>query len=209
MPEPVVAREPDAAAAPQPARDDRGRLLALLFSMNLINYVDRVNITIVAPVILADLGWEKATLGTVMSATLLGYAAGQLPAGLLIDRFGGVAILAAMCFAWSLATALTPPLFASFGALIAVRFLLGMFESVNNPGQTAINTRAFAPGELARAQGICFAGTQVGPLLASPLIAWLVTIYPWSYVFYGCAALGFVWVVAWLALVPPLPAQRG
>ena len=173
--------------------------------MNLINYVDRVNVTIVAPVILADLGWDKAKLGSVMSATLLGYAAGQIPAGLLIDRFGGVVILAAMCAAWSVATALTPPLFGWMAALLAVRFLLGFFESVNNPGQTALNTRAFPPSELARAQGLCFAGTQVGPLIASPLIAWLVTLYPWSYVFYGCAALGLVWVFAWLALVPRVP----
>ena len=203
-----VARPAGAALAAEPVLDRgaRTRLLSLLFGMNLINYVDRVNITIVAPMILADLGWDKAKLGSVMSATLLGYAAGQIPAGLLIDRFGGVVILAVMCAAWSLATALTPPLFAWFAALLAMRFVLGFFESVNNPGQTALNTRAFAPSELARAQGLCFAGTQVGPLLASPLIAWLVTRYPWSYIFYGCAALGLVWVAAWLALVPRLPA---
>jgi len=203
---PEGARGDAAPFAPRLDSGERPRLLSLLFGMNLINYVDRVNVTIVAPVILADLGWDKAKLGSVMSATLLGYAAGQIPAGLLIDRFGGVVILAAMCAAWSIATALTPPLFGWMAALLAVRFLLGFFESVNNPGQTSLNTRAFPPSELARAQGLCFAGTQVGPLIASPLIAWLVTLYPWSYVFYGCAALGLVWVVAWLALVPRLPA---
>ena len=191
--------------APRLDGGERTRLVSLLFGMNLINYVDRTNVTIVAPVLLAELGWDKAKLGSVMSATLLGYALGQIPAGLLIDRFGGVVILAAMCAAWSVATALTPPLFTWIPALLAVRFLLGFFESVNNPGQTALNTRAFPPSELARAQGLCFAGTQVGPLLASPLIAWLVTRWPWSYVFYGCAALGLVWVAAWLALVPRLP----
>jgi MFS family permease len=195
------------ASAPRLDTGERTRLLSLLFGMNLINYVDRVNVTIVAPVILADLGWDKAKLGSVMSATLLGYAAGQIPAGLLIDRFGGVVILAVMCAAWSIATALTPPLFDWMAALLAVRFLLGFFESVNNPGQTAINTRAFPPSELARAQGLCFAGTQVGPLIASPLIAWLVTVYHWSYIFYGCAALGIVWVAAWIAYVPRLDAS--
>lgn len=201
-------RAQGAAADPFAPRLDTGsrtRLVSLLFGMNLINYVDRVNVTIVAPVLLADLGWDKAKLGSVMSATLLGYAFGQIPAGLLIDRFGGVVILAAMCAAWSVATALTPPLFGWMAALLGVRFLLGFFESVNNPGQTALNTRAFPPSELARAQGLCFAGTQVGPLIASPLIAWLVTLYPWSYVFYGCAALGLVWVAAWIAFVPRLP----
>lgn len=191
--------------APRLDTGERTRLVSLLFGMNLINYVDRTNVTIVAPVLLAELGWDKAKLGSVMSATLLGYALGQIPAGLLIDRFGGVMILAAMCAAWSAATALTPPLFTWIPVLLAVRFLLGFFESVNNPGQTALNTRAFPPSELARAQGLCFAGTQVGPLLASPLIAWLVTRWPWSYVFYGCAALGLVWVAAWLALVPRVP----
>jgi len=202
-------REQGGALAPRLDGGERTRLLSLLFGMNLINYVDRVNVTIVAPVILADLGWDKAKLGSVMSATLLGYAAGQIPAGLLIDRFGGVVILAVMCAAWSIATALTPPLFGWMAALLAVRFLLGFFESVNNPGQTAINTRAFPPSELARAQGLCFAGTQVGPLIASPLIAWLVTVYHWSYIFYGCAALGLVWVAAWVAYVPRLPVAGG
>jgi ACS family hexuronate transporter-like MFS transporter len=180
----------------------RARLLLLLFTMNLINFIDRVNITIVAPVILKDLGWDKATLGSVMSATLLGYAAGQLPAGLLVDRFGGFVLLAVLCSAWSLATALTPAVFGTFGLLLAMRFLLGFFESANNPAQTALNSRAFPPSELARAQGLCFSGTQVGPLLGSPVIAWLVSVYPWSYVFYGCAALGLLWVLVWIAAAP-------
>jgi MFS transporter, ACS family, D-galactonate transporter len=205
MKDPNVRKVTTDPAVPLLGPGERRRLLSLLFGMNLINYVDRVNITIVAPVILAELGWDKATLGGVMSVTLLGYAAGQIPAGLLIDRFGGFVILGAMCFAWSLATALTPPLFGWFGALLAIRFLLGLFESVNNPGQTALNTRAFPPDQLARAQGFCFAGTQLGPLLASPLIAWLVTLYPWPYIFYGCAVLGFVWVAAWIAFAPRLP----
>jgi MFS family permease len=197
------------ALAPRLDGGARVRLLSLLFAMNLINYVDRVNVTIVAPKILADLGWDKATLGSVMSVTLLGYAIGQIPAGILIDRFGGIVILASMCTAWSLATVWTPPLFSWLPALLVVRFLLGFFESVNNPGQTAINTRAFPPSELARAQGLCFAGTQVGPLLASPLIAWLVTRYPWSWIFYGCGVLGIVWVIAWIALVPRLQVTAG
>jgi MFS family permease len=187
------------------AEAGRGRLLGLLFGMNLINFVDRVNVTIVAPLILAELAWDKARLGTVMSATLLGYALGQVPAGLLVDRFGGFWLLAAMCTAWSVATVLTPAAFASFTALLAVRFLLGSFESANNPGQTSINSRAFRPHELARAQAFCFAGTQVGPLVGSPIIAWTAATYSWPVVFYACGVLGLVWVAAWLALARGLP----
>jgi MFS family permease len=193
------------AAAGSMRAGGRGRLLALLFTMNLINFVDRVNVTIVAPLILADLAWDKTRLGTVMSATLLGYALGQIPAGLLIDRFGGFWLLATMCAAWSVATVLTPAAFASFTVLLAVRFLLGSFESANNPGQTAINSRAFRADELARAQAFCFAGTQVGPLVGSPIIAWVAATYSWPVVFYACGALGLVWVGAWLALARGLP----
>jgi MFS family permease len=183
----------------------RGRLLALLFTMNLINFIDRVNVTIVAPLILQDLSWDKTRLGTVMSATLLGYSLGQIPAGLLVDRFGGFWLLAVMCAAWSIATVLTPAAFASFTVLLVVRFLLGSFESANNPGQTSINSRAFRAHELARAQAFCFAGTQVGPLVGSPIIAWVAATYSWQLVFYACGALGLFWVVAWLALSRGLP----
>jgi MFS family permease len=117
---------------------------------------------------------------------------------------GGFWLLASMCAAWSIATAATPIAFASFGVLLVVRFLLGFFEAVNNPGQTAINTRAFQAHGLARAQAICFSGTQVGPLVGSPVIAWVAAEWSWAAVFYGCAALGLVWVAVWLALAPRL-----
>ena len=69
------------------ARPVRYRIVGLLFSGTVINYIDRVNISVAAPVIMDASGWSKSELGTVFSAFLVGYSVLQLPGGLVADRW--------------------------------------------------------------------------------------------------------------------------
>jgi len=177
----------------------RHRVVALLFLMNLVNYVDRICLSVAAPVMMASLGWDKAMFGVAFSATLAGYALGQLPAGVIITRTGGRMALAALSLCWSLMTIITPFTVASRGLFLAVRFLLGVFEAGNSPGQAALNARWLPAREYARGQAISFAGTQAGQLLAFPLIAWLLVRFHWPAVFYVLGALGVAWTLAWLS----------
>lgn len=52
----------------------RYRLVGLLTTGSMINYLDRVNIAVAAPVMMESLGWDEARFGVIFSAFLVGYA---------------------------------------------------------------------------------------------------------------------------------------
>src|SRR5437660_11124078 len=95
--------------AAQRTRPSIGRwyILLLISRMYLITYLDRVNISTVAPVITKEFGFDKITIGIIFSAFTWSYAAFQVPGGWLGDRFGPRRVLAAIVSYWSIMTALT------------------------------------------------------------------------------------------------------
>lgn len=71
----------------------RPNLVVLFFISNLICYMDRVNISITAPLIMKEYDWDEKTLGIILSSFFLGYTLLQIPGGWLADRFGGKKVL--------------------------------------------------------------------------------------------------------------------
>src|ERR1700756_4327382 len=105
------------------------RILVLLFLSVLINYIDRSNLSIAAPLIKDELGLSGSQLGTLLSAFFWVYALMQFTAGLLVDRFDVKWVFAAGFFLWSAATAVTG-LLHGFIALVMARVVLGIGESI-------------------------------------------------------------------------------
>ena len=54
----------------------------------VIAYCDRVNISVAAPSMMREYGWDTAGMGWVLSGFFAGYALMMIPAGMLADRFG-------------------------------------------------------------------------------------------------------------------------
>ena len=113
----------------QRTRRSMGRwyILFLISLMYLITYLDRVNISTVAPVISKEFGFDKVTMGIIFSAFVWAYALFQVPGGWLNDRFGPRRVLAMIVAYWSVMTAATA---AATGAVsfVFVRFLFGIGE---------------------------------------------------------------------------------
>src|SRR5713226_4554982 len=81
--------------------------LALLAISFLINYVDRGNISIAAPLVKTEFRISDSQLGILFSTFFVTYTAMQFIIGWLVDRFDANRILAAGFLLWSLATATT------------------------------------------------------------------------------------------------------
>ena len=190
------------------ARPVRYKIVGLLFSGTIINYIDRVNISVAAPVIMADSGWSKSEFGMVFSAFLVGYAVLQLPGGLVADRWSARKVLALAFCGFSLFTALTPPAISAFWLLLSARFLVGMFESVTIPALTSVNARWIPRAEFGRAQTLSVSGVTVGQMIAYPLTTWIILNFSWQLVFYFNALLGFVWAAVWLWSSTDMPGEH-
>jgi MFS family permease len=186
----------------------RYNIIGLLFCSTVINYVDRVNISVAAPVIMKETGWDKGQFGLVFSAFLIGYALLQIPGGVIADRWGGRKVLALAFCGFSLFTALTPLGQSAFALLLAMRFLVGAFESLTMPALTSLNSRWIPRPEFGRAQTLSLSGITVGQMVAYPLTTWIILQSSWPMVFYVNAVLGFVWVAAWMWYATDTPGTH-
>ena len=186
----------------------RYRLVSLLTVGSMINFIDRVNISVAAPVIMPALGYDEAQFGLIFSAFLAGYTLFQFPGGAIADRWSAKKVVALSCLGFSLFTALTPLGGLAFLLMLAIRFLVGIFESVSFPAYAAINARWIPRREYSRAQTISLSGSYLGQVIAYPLTTWLVLHFSWRWSFYFNALLGLLWVVAWYHFATDQPNQH-
>jgi ACS family D-galactonate transporter-like MFS transporter len=190
-------------------------VLILLAICALINYVDRGNLSIAAPLLKDELGISASQLGILLSAFFWTYTAMQFVSGWMVDSFDANRVIAAGFLLWSLTTAATG-LVRGFTMLLAMRLMLGVGESVMIPACSKIlgfhlpeHHRGFANGVL---QGAWSSGPAVGTLGAGLLIA----RYGWRPVLIGIGLISLVWLPAWIkwmprggAIVRSLPAAPG
>src|SRR5215471_5363975 len=110
----------------------RWLLIAWMFVISAVSYLDRVNISIAVLPIEQTFHLSDIQFGWVFSAWVMGYALFQAPSGHLADRFGPRRTLALGTMWWALFTALTAMVpsgvAGSLGMLLGVRFLLGTGE---------------------------------------------------------------------------------
>src|SRR5207245_10429546 len=82
-------------------------VLALLPICLLINYVDRGNLSIAAPLLKDEFGMSASQLGILLSAFFWSYSAMQFVSVCLVDRFDLTLVFSAEYLLWSLATLTT------------------------------------------------------------------------------------------------------
>src|SRR5437660_9199683 len=95
-------------------------VLILLGLSIFINYIDRANLSVAAPLLKNELGLSASQLGILLSAFFWTYAGMQIPIGWLVDRFEVKWVFAIGFFIWSAATASTGVV-RTFAALLAIR----------------------------------------------------------------------------------------
>ncbi len=162
------------------------------------NYMDRQVLGVLKTTLQHDLGWNEIDYSNVVFAFQFAYAVGMLGIGRLIDRLGtrrGYSL--AMIF-WSLAS-MAHGLATSLGSFILARSALGLGESGVFPASVKSVAEWFPRRERALAVGIFNAGTNVGAILTPLIVPWITIHWGWRWAFVITGALGFVWLIFWLA----------
>ncbi len=172
-------------------------LCLLLFGATTLNYLDRQTISILAPTIQQELHLDNQALGWLFSVFYYTYMLAQFAIGLLLDRSNLRWAFAIAVLAWSMAAGFTS-LAGSFGSLLFLRMLLGVAESANWPAAMRIVARALPPRDRPLGNGIFTSGTSIGAVIAPSLILGIAAWWGWRWAFVGVAALGIVWLPAWI-----------
>jgi MFS transporter, ACS family, D-galactonate transporter len=192
----VAATTAPAASTPSRARIG---MLAMLFLATTINYVDRSNLSIVAPFLSKELGLGPVQMGMLFSAFAWSYAVANLPGGYIIDRFGSRLVYGVAQLGWSLAT-LALALVSGFSALFGLRFAVGLAEAPAFPVNNRVVSMWFPQRERGRATSIYASGQYIGSALLSPVLFWMAVNHGWRSVFWVTGLAGIASAIVWLVV---------
>src|SRR2546427_3338715 len=193
-PQPVVSR-PRRLTVPYL----RWWICGLLFLGSTVNYIDRGTIAILAPHLGKLFNWSESDYGWIVFAFQISYAIMMPVSGGIIDWLGTRAGYALAMAWWSVAAAghAAARGVLSFGM---ARFLLGTGEAGNFPASIKAVAEWFPRKERALATGVFNSGTNIGAVIAYPLVGWLLATFGWQAAFLGTGGLGLFAVILWLAL---------
>jgi MFS transporter, ACS family, D-galactonate transporter len=185
----------------QSPNDSRGLraftpVLILVAIALLINYVDRGNLSVAAPLLKGELALSASQLGILFAAFFTSYTAMQFVVGWLVEQFDVNQILAAGFLLWSLATA-TTGLVRGFVLLLAMRLLLGIGESVALPATSKIMARHLPEHLRGFASGAMMSALRLGNAVGTFGAGFLMAKFGWRPVFIAIGLLSLLWLPAW------------
>ncbi|MFC6061998.1 MFS transporter [Streptomyces ochraceiscleroticus] len=198
-PPPVV---PD-TARPALSRARYG-LLACLFVITAINYLDRTNLSVALPHIKDELHLSGTQQGLLLSSFGWAYLLLQVPAGRLIDRIGAKLAFGYALVGWSLATIVVAAA-RSFVPLVGIRVALGAFEAPAFPSNNRLVVNWFPGRERGRATATYTSGEYIGLAVAAPVLSLLTVHFGWRSVFVITGIVGLLFSVVWFAKVYDRP----
>ena len=173
--------------------------IALLLGAGvLINYFDRVNLSVAQDALHTDLGIDAVAFGVLSSAYSYTYAALQLPVGVLLDRYGVVALGRAGALLWSIASFLTAAA-TSFATFFGARLLLGIGEAPSFPANAKATGYWFPRHERGLATAIFDSAAKLGTAIAIPLISVVSFHFGWRGAFVFTGVLSFLFFLAFWA----------
>lgn len=174
-------------------------IVGLLFFATALNYIDRNVLSVLEPMIKADIDWTPEQWGQIGTAFWLSYGLMAFLIGRFIDKVGtklGYAILIGW---WGLAATLHGIAGSVMGFMV-LRFMLGLGEAGMIPGTAKACAEWFPKKERGLAYGIALAGMMIGGMVAPLLSGWLAVDYGWPIAFFVTGGLCGVWLAFWLAL---------
>jgi len=174
----------------------RWRIVLLVTAAIAISYLDRQTLPVAIRAIANDIPLTNQQFSYLQSAFLLAYAFLYAGGGKLTDVLGTRKGFMVIMIFWSLACA-SHALATSFTMLVVSRLLLGMGEGGGFPAASRAVAEWFSADERATAMGAINSGTAVGAVIAPPLIAVILSLGSWRWIFLIAGGIGLVWTILW------------
>ncbi len=175
--------------------------LALLAASVLVNYIDRGNLGVAAPLLKAELHLSGSQLGLLLAAFFWSYTGLLFVVGWAVDRFDVNRVLAAGFLLWS-AAPISTGFVGGFARVLLARLALGVGESVAFPAYSKIFARHL-PEDCRGLGNACIGvGQYLGPAVGTVGAGLLMARYGWRPVFIAIGLLSLLWLPAWKKWMP-------
>ncbi|PKF90162.1 MFS transporter [Bacillus sp. BA3] len=177
-------------------------ILFLLFVGYLVDYLDRMVMSVAVVSIKEEFNLDAAAVGAILSSFFLSYAIMQIPGGWLTDKLGSRRVLIWSIIVWSVFTVFTG--FAwSLISLLVIRFLFGLgqggYPSASQKGIADYFPRDERPKASAYLMSSNYFGMALAPLVAAPMILFM----GWRNMFYVIGLLGILLTIAFWVYFKP------
>lgn len=184
-------------------------VFAVLCAMGFIMYIDRTNISIVAPLLRSELRLSNTDLGYVFSIFAVAYACFGVPGAWLVDRVGSRRGMTAFGVLWSAATIVTG-LVSTLPGLAAARFAVGVGEAPIYASAARVIATWIPAHRRGAAQGTMHASGRFANAAAPLVISALLTVFSWrdAFIALGAITLVFFLVFYWFIRDNPLTDPR-
>ena len=160
----------------------RWRIAMLLAAGVLVNYFDRVNLSVSHGALYATFGISDIAFGYLSGAYNWTYAMCQLPIGLLLDRFGVKRIGRISILLWS-AASFAAAAATGLGGLFGARLLLGVGEAPTFPANAKAIGSWFPVEERSFATSLFDASAKFASAIGVPLLGLLLLRVGWRWSF--------------------------
>lgn len=174
----------------------------------VINYLDRVNISVATKPLESTFHLTPGEMGLILSSFLWSYALLQIPVGTLLDRIGVKWLVRIGTLIWSIASFMTA-IVSGLGLVIVSRILLGIGEAPAFPGASKATGYWFPIKERGLATSAFDAAAKFSNVIGLPLIAGIVTLWGWRAGFYATGVLSFLYfILFWITYRDPKEAKH-
>ncbi len=187
-------------ASPAPRIPGRRWTIGVLLGVGvLINYFDRINLSVAVPQLQHEFGLSPGQLGLLLSAFFWSYALLQIPGGMVLDRFGVTRVGRWGAFLWAVASAITA-VAGGFGGLLVARTLLGIAEAPAFPASQKATGYWFPRRERARSTAIFDSAAKFSNVIGVPLVGLAIVSFGWRWGFGITSLLSLLYFVAYWAI---------
>lgn len=174
-------------------------MLFLVFAGTVINYVDRANLSVAAPLLKHEFGLGPVEIGLLFSAYAWTYVIANIPGGWVVDRFGSRVMYALAVLVWSAFT-VAQGCAGRYATIFALRLGVGVAEAPTFPVNNRVVSIWFTQRERGTATSVYLVGQYIGMAALTPALFWIAHTFGWRAIFYATGAVGVVWAGVWYLL---------
>jgi ACS family hexuronate transporter-like MFS transporter len=185
----------------------RWLIAGLLLAVTLLNYVDRLTVSVLVKNILQDFHLTEKDYGQIVALFMVAYAAMYAVSGCIVDKLGTRVGMALFVCAWSIFQILHG-LATGKWSFAVCRFGLGLAEPGSFPAAAKAIGEWFPERQRAIGVGIFNTGSVIGASVSAPLAAFVALHFGWRATFVFTGALGFFWLIFWLTFYQPPQRNR-
>ena len=175
-------------------------MIALLLGIGvLVNYFDRVNLSVSRDALEASFGISAVMFGWLSGAYNWTYMLLQLPSGLLLDRFGVRRVGIVSTVIWSVAS-FAAAISTGVGSLFGARFLLGIGEAPTFPANSKATGYWFPRNERSLATAMFDAAAKFSSAIGIPVLGLLLLRFGWRWNFATTGIISLLYFALFYAI---------